>query len=132
MKHFSKFVFCFFMLTESILHSNENFKNQLIYYYVAHIQPWHQAARTAVATFNQQCPDKKLKEQETEKLFNLHFQSENSEQNIKLKIKQQPHFDAFQVKLKGLNLDKDHTSLTPETMHQAIYNMLINHVGKQK
>ncbi len=86
MKHFSKFMFCFVMLTASILHSNENLKNQLMFYYAARIQPWHIAARQAVAKFNKQYPDQKLKELECEKLWNLHFQSQNPEQNIELKM----------------------------------------------
>jgi hypothetical protein len=120
------------MLTASMLHSNEDLKNQLIFYYAARIQPWHIAARQAVEKFNQQNPDQKLKELECEKLWNLHFKSKNSKQKIELKIKQQQSIDAFRAKLEGPGLHKEHTSLTPETMHQAIYNMLINHVGKPK
>lgn len=100
-------------------------------YFTANIRPWHDAARQAIQTFNQHNPDKKLREQDCEKVSDLRFTSKNSEQKIELKIKQQQHLDAFRVKLEGPDLHKEHTSLTPETFATAIYHMLSNHVAQK-
>ena len=137
MKHFVKVMFCFFLTAQSMLHGSQNSNIQKILdnptqaialYFAVKIHPWHYAARQAVTDFNKQYPDKKLKEKEHNKLYNIYFESKHPQQNIELKVKQQPHLDAFRACLQGPTFNKEHSSLTPETLRVAIYNMLINHV----
>ena len=109
-----------------------NPENAIMLYYCINIKPWHDAARRAVAEFNEQHPDKRLKERESKKLWNLCFESKNSQQNIELKIKQQPYIDGFRTHLKGPNLDKEDTLHTPDTIYKTIRHRLFNHLAKKE
>lgn len=130
MKHFSKFMFCFVMLTASILHSNEDLKNQLMFYYAARIQPWHIAARQAVAKFNKQYPDQKLEELKCKQLGYLSF---TLKKIFYLNVTPHDSYRNYHAELAGPHLHKRHLSILPETHFKQIYYMLINHVvGKPK
>ncbi len=138
MKNYTNYLFCSFLFTSVITHScgesimpqqfRQNPAGAIALYFAVNIAPWHKAVYHAMTRFNQEYPDLKFKKIEIEQMHNLHFKF----QDMELKIKQEPHFDAFRAKLEGPDLRKEHTSQTPETFEKAIYNMLINHVADQK
>ncbi len=141
MNYFLK-IFFYFFVTQSIISCchdpimpkefTQNAGRAIALYYAAKIEPWHTAARQTIQEFNQQHPEQKLQEQNSEKMHNLSFQFKDSSTTIELKIKQDRHLDTFRIKLTGPNLHKEHVAQNPDTMKTALFNMLLNHLVKKQ